>query len=211
MATKDVNHIAVTEDISEQMYDLLKEQFKGKVNIQKLQDTISSVKKIIQEQAVALAEIRFIDTAYGPILDEIGSTLGVARSNTDDESYRQALKIRAFRSRTHGTRSELITIISNATGLPPEEITIYSGLYKSIDILIVLTCLNYGASVDEITKMLPIGTNFRLINRAPSPMFGYGSLYKSDPTGIAGYGSVNTVTPEQPVGLLSSLMTRLKL
>lgn len=207
MATQNVNHISVNEDIQEQMYDLLKEQFKNKDNIQKLHSVIVNVKKIIQEQGVILAEARLIDTATGIYLDEIGAFLGVPRAAEDDETYRQTLKIRILRTRTHGTKSEIIDAISKATGIPPQDLVLYNGLFKSVDVVIYQSCIDYENGAQEIADMMPIGTNFRLINRAEGNMFGFQSLHEPANSDIRGYGSVFIADDNEVSGRLSSIMS----
>lgn len=207
MSLPDVNHIKVIEDLEDQMYDLLKQQFKDKDNLQKLHSVIASMKARLQEETVKVAELRLIDTASGVVLDDIGKFVGVSRGSSTDEDYRTALKIRINRKRTHGTRSEIIDIISRAAGIPETAVDVYTGANRTVDIAFFAGCVEQtGAS--EIAAMLPLSTNHRLLSVVGDVTFSMGSIHGDpvDPT-KGGYGSVLATIPPTS-GRIASLLSR---
>lgn len=187
----DVNHVRILPDFTEEMYDLLKHQFKDKTLIKALFETVADMKAIIQEESVNLAELRLLDIASGVVLNDIGEFLGLDRGTSSDEEYRAALKVRVFRKRNQGTRSNINEVISRATGSPAESFNTYRGNAKDVDIAFFLGCLD-SSGVEEIVKMFPVVTNYRVLAKPVQKIFGYTSIHKSEPPkNVYGYGTIH--------------------
>lgn len=190
----DVNHVQFRDDIIEESYDLLLQQFKSSPNIVKLIELVGRVKSKLDDAVIELAKLRTINSAQGDFLDKIGEELGVPRGTATDEEYRVILKIRAFRTQTAGTRPQIIDLLSRVTGTDPQTIDTYVGRNKTFDIAFYTGCLNQKNAVDELVKIFPILSSYRLVAKAGKPL-GFISVFEEVPTNpfyeeFAGFGSV---------------------
>lgn len=187
----NVDHIQYRKDVKEESFDLLLEQFKGSENITKLTLVIAEMKQKLDDAVVSLGKLRLIDTASGAYLDEIGEQLGVPRLGATDSQYRIALKIRSYRSQTAGTRPQIIDLLSRFTGTPKTSISTYTGKNKSFDIAFYIGCLDIKSSVNELIKIFPILSSYRLVAKRGTPL-GFTSVFNEsqDIDGLMGLGSI---------------------
>lgn len=207
---ESVDHIQPWDDIVEDTYELLLEQFKSSENIVKLTQAVSWCKKELDEAVIAVAKLRLLDNAVGVTLDEIGEELGVGRNDSTDDEYRVILKIRSFRVSSSGTRDQIIDIISRFTGTEPNTINTYVGDRKSFDIAFYSNCLNTKEAVEELQKLFPVVSSYRLIAKGGQPL-GFTSIHSTSPEDaiFLGFGSVFDGANEMNVGggHLGSLIT----
>lgn len=188
--TETVDHIQYSEDYIMNTYNLLLEQFKGSENVVKLLQVIATMKKQIDDEVIFLGKHRIIDTATGVALDNIGEELGVPRNGNSDEDYRVILKIRSYRTKTSGTLPQIIDLLSRFTGTEESSMNVYLGIQKSFDIAFYEGCLNAAGSVEEIVKIFPILSSYRLLIKSGSPI-GFISVHDSShPESFMGFGSV---------------------
>lgn len=188
----NVDHVTVWSDINTDVKDLLIEEFKSSENLVKMLYIISSEKAKIDAAMIYLAKYRLISTATGDYLDEIGSQLGVDRQDSTDDEYRAILQIRAYRVTSSGTRPDIIDVFSKFTGLDSEEVNTYVGKKKSFDIAFYSSCLNASVAVDELIKLFPVVSSYRLLSKAGAS-FMFGSVYDDSDystDGSNGFGSV---------------------
>jgi hypothetical protein len=174
----DVNHIKTRDDLISEATDLLLEQFKNKEIFFKLTYVIATMKQYLYNVTASLGLIRTIDNATGVFLDNIGEELGVPRLTEDDDSYRLLLKIRAYRVRSSATRPEIIDLLARFTGTPSNTVRTYVGDYKTVDLAFYPNCIDPYASVEELIKILPLVTNYRLIALEGRPL-GFSSIHDS--------------------------------
>lgn len=177
---ESVDHIQFWDNITEDTFELLIEEFKTKENIVKFIQAISWVKKYLDEAVINVGKMRLIDNAVGVALDEIGFELGVPRNDSTDDEYRVILKIRSFRVSSSGTRDQIIDILSRFSGSDPKEINTYVGDRKSFDLAFYTMCLNAGEAVSELEKIFPVVSSYRLIAKGGRPL-GFTSIYSTSP------------------------------
>jgi hypothetical protein len=210
----DVAHIEYRVDdnsVFENSIDLLPYQFQNRENIEKLSSVIATMKQRIDDVVVDLAKYRLIDTAYGRQLDNIGSELGVDRQGVTDDEYRVLLKIRSFRRHSQGTRSEIVDLIPRFTGSSKSDVDIYVGGAKTVDIAFNDGCSAVVSTNDEITKILPILTNYRFISKVGDSPFGFVSVFnESEDLSFEGFGSVFDSVLTTEGGRLGSLVSASK-
>lgn len=187
---QSVDHIQFRPNIVGESFDLLLDQFKSSDNIVKLNTIIATMKQYIDNAVVNLGKLRVIDSATGVALDEIGAQVGVSRDGATDEEYRIVIRIRSFRSRTTGTRPEIIDLISRFTGTPITSMGTHVGYDKSFDISFFTGCLNIEDSLSEMVKIFPILSSYRLVERRGSPL-GFISVFNESKTyGYKGFSSI---------------------
>lgn len=187
---ENVDHVQYDPDYVMNTYNLLLEQFKSSPNIIKLLQIISQKKKEIDDEVIFLGKHRTIETATGIALDNIGEELGVPRSGASDEDYRVVLKIRSYRTRSSGTTPQILDILSRFTGTSQDTIDIYLGIQKSFDIAFYGGCLDTNTAIEELIKIFPILSNYRLLVKSGSPI-GFSSVFGgSPPTLFLGFSSV---------------------
>lgn len=186
----DVDHIQYSEDYVMDTYNLLLEQFRSSPNLVKLLQIVATMKKQIDDEVIFLGKHRTIDTATGIALDNIGEELGVPRLGASDEDYRVLLKIRSYRTKTSGTLPEIIDLITRFTGVTADNINVYLGIQKSFDIAFYEGCLDASISKEELIKIFPILSSYRLLIKSGSPI-GFISVFDgAHPPSFQGFGSV---------------------
>lgn len=202
----DVNHI-VTKDIASEVRELDLVQFSDSENCIKLLNVVSAQKQVMWDCFVQLAEGFLIDNAEGAQLDIIGKIMGVVRTSEDDDMYRLILKIRGYRSRTHGTRVEIIDILSRFTGVDASLIESYKEDYKAVTLAFFSGCLTPNAAAQEIRNLLPVVTSYRLIVKYGTP-FVLTSLSNDEPDDQ--HGLTSHFKPNFSGGYLGSLIAASK-
>ncbi len=186
---ENVDHIQYRESVVNESFELLLEQFRGSPNIVKLLTVIAKMKQVIDNAVIGVGKLRTINTASGVYLDNIGEELGVPRNGADDESYRVVLKIRAYRTQTAGTRPQIIELLSRFTGTEDNTINTYVGYNKTFDIFFYDGCLDTDYSINELLKIFPILSSYRLGNKSGTPL-GFMSYFDTeDPIQFKGFGS----------------------
>lgn len=201
-----VDHVTVWENIISDVKDLLIEEFKSSENIVKLVYLISYQKSLVDQAIVYLAKYRIISTATGAYLDEIGKELGIDRQDATDDEYRAILQIRAYRVTANGTRGDIISVLSKFSGQDETQVNTYVGKRKSFDVAFYSTCLNTTVATDELTKLFPVVSSYRLLSKGGSPLM-FGSYYDSSDystDGTNGLGSEYDSSGEG--GRLASLL-----
>lgn len=187
---EDIDHVQYDPNYVMNTYNLLLEQFKSSENIVKLLQIISQKKKEIDDEVIFLGKHRTIDTATGIALDNIGEELGVPRSGSNDEDYRVILKIRSYRTRSSGTTPQILDILSRFTGTGQDTVNLYIGTQKSFDIAFYGGCLETQTAIDELIKIFPILSSYRLLVKSGSPI-GFTSVFNgSHPASFLGFTSV---------------------
>jgi len=204
--TDSVDHVTVWADIISDVKDLLIEEFKSSENIVKLVYLISYQKSLVDQAIIYLAKYRLISTATGAYLDEIGKELGIDRQDSTDDEYRAILQIRAYRVTANGTRGDIISVLSKFSGQDEDQVNTYVGKRKSFDVAFYSSCLNTTVATDELTKLFPVVSSYRLLSKGGSP-FMFGSYYDSsdyNTDGTNGLGSV--YDSSEAGGRLASLL-----
>lgn len=112
-------------NVYERTLSLLASQFRdtkadgGLTNIQKIVKIISDQAQSIENANYELKTERWLSTAIGQQLDEIGIILGLTRNpGESDEDYRERLQFQIFINVSKGTPEEIIrviTFLTNAT------------------------------------------------------------------------------------------------
>lgn len=204
MTTENVSHIEYRtgdNSVLNSSISLLPWQFRSSENILKFISIIAEMKQRLDDVIVDVAKQRLISTAYGQQLDNIGAELGVERQGTSDEDYRIVLQIRMLRRKSQGTRPNVVDIISRFTGTEPENIDIYSGKNKSINIAFNEGCADVNNTIDEMIKILPILSNYRIITKVGTTPFGFCSVDDS-PAQIAalGFGGLGSIADDPMSG-----------
>ena len=211
MTTENVSHIEYRtgdNSVLNSSISLLPWQFRNSENILKFISIIAEIKQRLDDVIIDVAKQRLISTAYGRQLDNIGAELGVERQGTSDEDYRIVLQIRMLRRKSQGTRPNVVDIISRFTGTEPENVDIYSGKNKSINIAFNEGCADVNNTIDEMIKILPILSNYRIATKVGTKPFGFCSVEDS-PAQIAalGFGGLGSIA-DDPIygGTLCSLV-----
>lgn len=208
----DVDHIQYRESVVNDSYDLMLEQFKASPNIIKVLQVIAQMKQRIDNAVVGTAKLRTINTATGAYLDRIGEELGVPRNGADDDDYRVVLKIRAYRTQTAGTRPQIIDLLSRFTGTDEKSINTYVGRNKTFDVFFFNGCLDTDYAIDELLKIFPIISSYRLGSKSGVP-FGWKSVFdETDPIQFKGFGSIFEPNPiaDSEAGHLASWLTHIE-
>lgn len=175
MATpRDINFIK-SKDVAEESLFLDLKQFEERTIIEGLINTVSALKQVVYDQAVILAESFLLDQASGAQLDAVGEELGIPRLGQDDITYRIFLQLAAYKSKSIGTRPEIIDIVSKIVGGPLDEILTYSGVSKSVDISLFLACFDNKTTTEELLEAFPLVTSHRVVDR-----FGTGWIFNSE-------------------------------
>lgn len=196
--TVSVDHLTYWTNINSDVKNLLIEDFKSSENIVKLTYIISSHKEILDTAIIYLAKARLISTASGAYLDEIGEKLGVDRLNSSDEQYRAILQLRAYRVASEGTRPDIISLFSRFSGLSETDVDTYVGRSKSFDVAFYEECLNTTTALDEIVKIFPVLSSYRLIAKA-GKTFKFSSIYEASDyssDGFNGFGSIFDISDD---------------
>lgn len=211
MSNETVSHIEYRtgdNSVLNSAVSLLPWQFRNSENIIKLISIISEMKQRLDDVVVDVAKSRLIATAYGVQLDHIGAELGVARQGASDEDYRIVLQIRILRRKNQGTRPNVVDLISRFTGTNPDEVNIYVGKTKTTDIYFNEGCANTSTTTEELSKILPILSSYRMAVKVGATPFGFCSVDDTqseiDALDFGGFGS----TADFPIdgGTMSSLI-----
>jgi hypothetical protein len=160
MTIQDVNRVVfdlsfVTDGLKELPYDQLQKE-----NYVKLLSILLNRLEACQNEAIKLAYLRFLDNAYGDMLDSIASRFFINRGDKSDEDLKASIKLFALRQVNQGTRADIINILKvlTANGF----VKIYKGLDNYIEVCISIDCVNVSEIKSEIEAIFPVNTNLKL-------------------------------------------------
>lgn len=163
------------------------EQFKGKVNIEKLLKIVLSE---LDEIETALQEVlvyREIDQAYGSQLDLIGDLIGRSRDGYSDADYRARLKLQIGINTSESEADRILTVWKALTGSPSVSLT------ENFPAALTLTAQTSAVDpnvIQEIERISAAGVklNYTIISGVPFGFFdsdglGFGT---TDDAGVGG-------------------------
>ena len=112
--------------------------------------------ELVENSMSLTRQKKVIDSATGEELDRIGELFGVLgdRGDRDDIEYRTFLKsiVKSFISR--GTNDDIITALSAATDVPPEDITINENFIKNeYEVEILAQTAVRGSIIEDVTEI----------------------------------------------------------
>jgi hypothetical protein len=112
--------------------------------------------ELVENSMSLTRQKKVIDSATGEELDRIGDLFGVLgdRGDRDDIEYRTFLKsiVKSFISR--GTVNDIITALSAATDVPPEDITINEDFTKNeYEVEILAQTAVRGSIIEDVTEI----------------------------------------------------------
>ncbi len=85
-------------------------------NLQKVVQALTMQAQLLNTQQKLLATMRYLNTAQGKQLDELGVILGLPRiPGQTDQSYREDLQFQIFVNQSNGTPEEVIAILKYLT------------------------------------------------------------------------------------------------
>lgn len=99
------------EDIEGRAIDLLATQFQGAENLKKLVRIVTRPLQELEQVLTDLRDKRHLDDAFGAQLDGLGELVVEPRNGRDDETYREALRIRIFINVSDGEPETIITVL----------------------------------------------------------------------------------------------------
>jgi hypothetical protein len=74
----------------------------------------------LQEDVIYLEKMLFLDLAEGVFLDFAGELVVESRNGRDDDTYREAIRVKAAVNRFSGTVNDLLTLIRLSYDVPPQ-------------------------------------------------------------------------------------------
>lgn len=172
-------------DLVARAKSLLLSQFKDKENINKIVEALIEQIQEIDDNAVALQQIRMLDNATGIYLDNIGEKLKVTRTTLDDDDYRTAIKVRMLKNKSRGSYKEIDEIINLLTYGEPHFINTTHPYV--VELGCFLACLNTEDGLDLIKSLFPVNITVRVMNATATP-FGFAGNPKA-----RGFGSATEV------------------
>lgn len=203
MAT-DVNHIKDNPDFVEEAKELSLYQFNNSPNIQAGIEISAERWKTLYTLLNELATGRLLENAQGVVLDNIGESIGLPRTDADDDQYRVAIQLRAYARNINNDLDSMLDIIARYTGVPVEEISVYKGYFKTYKFQIVTPFLTEEA-LQEIIRLFPVlaSVTFYKKDRSKSLAFISTSRDSSDPN-VLGLSTTNPSASEDNVGYLAA-------
>lgn len=124
------------------------QQFKGKARFEALVSTFSEQVQGLEDAFNKLYSDRWLTTAIGLQLDNLGTVVGESRVGRDDEDYRTAIKARIAANVCNGTPDEILRVLSlydapvyKLTELFPAKLELYRTIALVTDPAILLRVL----------------------------------------------------------------------
>jgi len=171
--------------------DRLFEQFKGVASIEALVEAFVGEVQVLENLFGQICADRGIESAVGVQLDLLGDIVGQARLGTDDDTYRQRIKVRIIQNLSEGEPERVIQVyrfLLNATTV------FYGELHPASVFLVGAGSVPPGQEaslVENIQRILPVTVTLAYIAHAdPERPFKYAGI---QPIG-RGYGSIYDVT-----------------
>lgn len=153
-------------------------QFEQTVTWPQLMAALGTMTDDIEQSAIALQPMRYVGSARGVWLDELGAMVGRPRGGqTDDDDYRAAIIAEALSLITSGAPDELIDI---AVRLAPEGADVFYDEPSPATFIITITDLDADTFLlyRSITAdMVPAGVGGWLATYSTTLTAGWGSVY----------------------------------
>lgn len=127
----------------------------------KLVDVYAKEIQEVEDAFLMLAGMKDLDTAFGIWLDFLGKVLGDDRAGRDDDTYREALKLRIRINSADGTPNTIIGLVKDfteATDVKVTQSTVASGcIYTN-------GTTNLDETLTQLVKdIIPVGTRFTVM------------------------------------------------
>ena len=141
-------------------------QFKDSYILNSLTESFLLEANELEDLSESLLLQRSVDTAIGVQLDQVGLLVGEIRNGRDDNSYRQAIKLRIAINTSRGTVEDIIQVINLLYGQDTEVIitrtgkallSIYIGIEQPTEDLIPLLQQTISAGVKISDIIYPSG------------------------------------------------------
>jgi hypothetical protein len=149
----------------------LVEQFKDKVNIEKL---LRIILDELDEIEVALTDIQVykqIDQAYGYQLDQIGSIVGRTRDGYNDADYRSRLKLQIGINNSEGEADRILSVWKTLTN---STIVSMTESFPAALTLFAQTSTTNPSIVGEIERVSSAGVDLNYVISAGNPFTFFG-------------------------------------
>lgn len=194
--TVPVNNLVVHDDVVERAKANLLYQFKDIPNINTLVKIFAEEVQEIENETNKLLVMRTLEEAEGAQLDDIGLTLGITRSTSNDEEYRNLLKIRNVRQTGTGSADSVIQLLRLFTG--DENVSLYKGENYFVDITYNATCNPLSEDLNVMALFFPVVTALRA------------TITLGTPFGFEGDGSAEGFSSIHDVSAGGSFVSRLQ-
>lgn len=192
MTDENVNRLVFNLSFVEDGLKELPFDQQQKQNYTKLLEILIKRLDVCQTEAVKLAYLRFLDNAYGDMLDSIASRFFIQRGDKGDEELRASIKLYALRQVNKGTRGEIVNILNILTD--NGFVKIYKGENNYIEVCISVDCLNIKEVRSEIEVLFPINTNLKLCSvPIVAKPFGVVSIHSTKPVEDYKIGLLGTI------------------
>lgn len=165
----------------------LVQQFKGKVNIEKLLTVFLSELDEVEQTLIDIQIYKAIDSAFGFQLDQIGAIIGRTRDGYFDSDYRSRLKLQIGINTSEGDADKILTVWKSLTS---SEIVSISENFPAEITLTAQTSAVDPTIIDEMHRVVSagVGLNFIISDGNPFAFFdadglGFGT---TDDAGVGG-------------------------
>lgn len=186
---QNVDHIRIQDTFVQDGLDYLPESLK-KGNIQAVINIDLQRWKLLEGILYDLAINRLLANATGIYLDDIGARYQIYRNGLDDDNYRATLFLRTGEAQKHGTRSDIISVLSQLLG--EGTVQTYKGDNYRFDVAVSSPCFNVATTGEDIANLMPLVTDLRVVDGLGIPF-----VFDEDDTG-EGFGfSDDTSVPSK--------------
>ena len=187
----NVNRIVYDLDFVEDAFNLLPYEQRNKENLVKMLLVFAKRWDNVQNAAINLAYGRFLDNATGTMLDGIASRMFIERGGQSDQSLRGAIKLRALRQDSEGTRDQIVNILQIVSG--STSVDIFKGDKNYIEVVFPQECLSLKDVKVDIEALFPVNANLVIGNVT---------------TGRAPFGTKSRSNPDNPNNSKGTLSSR---
>ena len=186
----NVNRLVFDLSFLQDALNELPPYMRNKENLVKILTIITNRMDTCQKEAVKMAQLRFVDTASGKILDDIAASLFINRSAQDDESLKGAIKLRALSQDSEGTRDEIVKLLSIISG--GAQVKVFKGTNNYVEVVFSAECLNVSEVKVSLQDLFPINTNLVIgdVITGLNP-FSVGSVHGGTSSKVGTLGSVH--------------------
>lgn len=177
----NVNRVVLNSTFTLDGLNELNDFQKNRENYVKLLELVVSRLDNLQIEFFKGVYFRFLDNAYGEILDDIASKLFIERGGKSDEGLRASIKLFCVRQNSEPTRPEVVNILNVLTN--NGYFVINRGEKGYISVTLSVDCFTPKDLADEMRKIFPIDSNLR-VSTTPvgRKAFGVKSRFNSTPT-----------------------------
>ncbi len=187
LAGADVISPVGTLDYNQTCQNRIWKQFEQTTSWPDLMDIIGDTAQDIEDQLLEVNDFRFVNTAFGDQLDEIGALVGRSRDGLDDDAYRRAIVVDAHTLFSSGTPWELTEL---AGSLYPTKDVTFKEYYPASFTLTVsdLTQDEYQLLIDIMKDTPPAGVGALVEVVSSGQMYGPDSTLSNaiEPIGSPG-------------------------